>query len=549
MKRSGWLVLPAAFFFLINFSASSVKILFLSRSIYFLFLVSLFFLLRRFQLNKILIPIVGGISFIVFIYGIFQKFVLFPLYLRNITPGDNVYSQALMVRVESGRIFSIFRLPTLYAIICAVFIIFIFHCLLNSTTLKHRAAWGFLLVLGLVNLVLTQSFGGLIYFSVGVVVYLLLSGILKFRHLAPILMIFTLFFSVTIAMRYSEAKKMEPVKLRISNWNQAVRAVSSSPFWGVGLGNYESTVSYFTRSNEAKSIYAHNFVLQFIAETGIFISFFLLLLLILSRKKLKPRTPLINKSFAGSRGPRGAGNLLTMNSVGQDAGEQIPAVRPHIGSPCNGVFKRAPLVAEGREMDMYISVFAVLVVYNLIDIGFYFFAAGVIGAVVLSQIYPAYGTYRGKDRGPFILNLAILVLLSILLGAESASNSFRGEAEVLRNQGHPVEAGINYKKSIAVNPFNSRSLSGLALLELSSQNREKGERFLDRVLALDPASSIAHYLKSRVELESGHLFRAFYHAARAHEKNKIEKRYRDWYRRLKENLEAHLPVKGKEVKQ
>ena len=512
MKKSGWLIVPAAFFFLINFSVSSVKILFLSRSVYFLFLVSLFFFLRKFNLDKILIPIVGGVSFIVFIYGIFQKFVLFPLYLRNITPGDNVYSQALIARIESGRIFSIFRLPTLYAIVCAVFIIFIFHYFLKSVTLKHRAAWASLLVLGLFNLVLTQSFGGMIYFCVGVVVYLLLSGILKLRHLAPILMIFTLFFSVTIALRYSEARKMEPVRLRVSNWRQAVRAIESSPFLGVGLGNYESEVSYFTRSDEAKSIYAHNFVLQFIAETGIFIPFFLLLLLIFSWKKV------ITKSFAGSRGG----------------------------------FSKEPLVAEGGKKNIYISVFAVLVVYNLIDIGFYFFAAGLMGVVVLSRIYPAAAKRKAQSR----LNLVILVLLSILLGVESVSESYRGEAEVLRNQDHPVEAGRNYTKSVAVNPYNFKSLSGLALLEMSSPNREKGGQYLDRILTLYPDSSAGHYLESRVEVAEGHLFRAFYHAARAHEKNPIEKKYRDWYRNLKENLDAHLkragegePGRGKEVPQ
>lgn len=444
----------------------------------------------------------AGVSFIVFSYGIFQKFVLFPLYLRNITPGDNVYSQALIARIESGRIFSIFTLPTLYAIVCAVFIIFIFHYFLKSNTLKHRVAWAFLLVLGLFNLVLTQSFGGLVYFSVGVVVYLLLSGILKFRHLAPILMIFTLFFSVTIALRYSEAKKMEPVKLRISNWHQAVRAIQSSPFWGVGLGNYESQVSYFTRSREAKSIYAHNFILQFIAETGVFIPFFLLLLLILSWKRLKPPAPLV--------------------AEGKQAGETV----------------------------MYISVFSVLVVYNLIDIGFYFFVAGLMGVVMLSQIYPA----AGKNKTAFRLNMVILVLLSILLGVESASENYRAEAEVLRSQNQLADAGIKYKKSVAINPFNFKSLSGLALLELSSKNREEGELYLDRVLALYPDSSTGHYLKSRAQLEGGHLFSAFYHAARAHEKNRIEKRYRDWYRRLKKNLESYLknavePTGGKEVEQ
>jgi tetratricopeptide (TPR) repeat protein len=520
MKKGGWLVVPAAFFFLINFSISSVKVLFLSRAIYFFLLVSLFFFLRKFDIDKLLRSVVGGVALIVFIYGIVQKFVLFPLYLRTLTPEDNTYSKALIARIESGRIFSIFRLPTLYAIICVVFILFTFHYLLKARDLKIRVYWFILTVLGLVNLVLTQSFGGLIYLSVGILTYLLLSRILTLKHLAPVLMIFTLLFSLLIALRFPEARKMEPVMLRISNWQQAVRAIQSSPVWGVGLGNYESRVSYFTRSNEAKSIYAHNFFLQFIAETGVIIPFFLLILLVISRRRLA-LSHSSNRNFGGVRNP---------------GGTAVPTSLP---------------VAEGKkdhftENHLYISVFFALLTYNLIDIGFYFFAAGVVGGVVLSQVYRVSTvSVREKDRR-FKLSLAMLILPALIMGVESVSESFRTEGEILLNQNHPGEAALQFKKSFNINPFNYKAITGYGLIQLAEKNREEGERYLDRALESYPDSSAAHFLKSKTELARGHLLNAFYHAAVAHGKNRIDARYRNWYRGLKANLENHLKKAAEE---
>jgi tetratricopeptide (TPR) repeat protein len=386
---------------------------------------------------------------------------------------DEVYSQAAIARIESGRIFSIFGLPTLYAII---------------------TSWAFLLVLGLFNLVLTQSFGGIIYLFAGFLVYLLLSGILKFKYLAPILMILCLFLSMTIAFRYSEAKKMEPVKLRLSNWKQAARAVNSSPFWGVGLGNYESTVSYFTRGPEAKSIYAHNFFLQFIAETGMIISFFLVLLLVLARKKLKPHNP-----------------------------------------------------REGEKV-LYISVFFILLSYNLIDIGFYFFPAGLAGAAVLSQIYPTYAeAQENKRKFPltFKLNLVILVFLCLLLAARALSDSYRMEADILQRKKQYIEAEANFKKSLVFNPWNFKSLIGCASMELRRKNLEEAEKYLDRALNLYPDFAFAHYLKSQIELVRGRLGSAFFHARQAHRKHRVNAVYRNLYRALENSLGKHL----KQVKQ
>lgn len=486
MKKSGWILLPAAFFLLINFSISSVKLLFFTRLIYFLFLISLFFFLRRFDISKILKAVVGGISIVVFSYGILQKFVLFPIYLERFKPGDNFYSLAVISRIQSGRIFSIFRLPTLYAIICAVLILFLFHYMLRAPLLKYKVLWGLLLLPGLFNLVLTQSFGGIIYLTAGLLAYLLLSGILKLKYLAPVLMTLVLFLSITIALRFQEARKLEPVKLRFSNWVQAVRAFSAGPFWGVGLGNYESSVSFFTHHDEARSIYAHNFFLQFTAETGIIIPLFLLLLLFLSRKKLKPR------------------------------------------------------VKNDNETVLHISIFLILLTYNLIDIGFYFFPAGLAGVIALSRIYPS-------ENREFKLNLVVLVLLAALLSLNALSENYRGEGDLLMNQGYAADAEINYKKSITVNPFNFKTLMAYSKLELSRNDLEKAEKKLARSLDIYPDSSFSHFLMSEIQLKKGHLVQAFFHAAHAHQKNIIDSTCQNWYLEIKKHLEARQQ-KTQEIK-
>jgi O-antigen ligase len=345
------------------------------------------------------------------------------------------------------------------------------------------------LVLGLINLVLIQSFGGLIYLSVGILIYMFLSGILKFKFLAPILMTLFLFFSITVALRYSEAKKFEPITLRFSNWVQASRAISSSPFWGVGLGNYESSVSYFTRSYEAKSIYAHNFFLQFFAETGIIIPFFLILLLIFSRKKLIPANP------------------------------------------------------RERETVLYISVFFILLTYNLIDIGFYFFSAGIAAVIVLSQLYPCPAhPEKCRNKRNLKLNLAALTLLSTLMVVESVSENYRIKGDLLMNmdRNNDAEAEIYYKKSSGINPYNFKVLMKYGSMNFSKGKPVEAEKYLDRALTLYPDASFAHYWKSKLELKKGHLFHAFFHASHAYQKNPLDSRYKKWYLEMKNYLENRI---------
>lgn len=499
IEKSGWIIIPTAFFLSLNFAASAAKILFAERLLYFLFIVFLFLLLRRVNLEKILKPIVAGISAIVFIYGLLQKFVLFPIYLNQLTPQDNFYTLAMMERIQGGRIYSIFSLPTLYAIVCTVLIFFLLHYMRTSSTgfaLTGKLGWGVLLALGLINLVLTQSFAGIIYLTVGGLVYLIFSGILKLKYLLPTSMVLVFFLSIMVAFRFEEVKKLEPIKLRISNWTQATRIIGDYPFWGVGLGNYEAKIAAYTFPKEARSIYAHNFFLQFIAETGILPPLFFLLFLFLARKALKPR--------------------------------------------------------DYHQKVIYITVWVVLLIYNLIDIGFYFFAAAIMGAVVLSQIYPYQEKkhYSGFNRRwENRLILVTFILLATLLGLTTYSDDARKAGDFYSAQKEFDNARLSFKKALAINPWNVKALIGFAALPIpggditkAQQMAAQAETYLDKALYLNPDSAYACYLKSRFLFKKNQLLDAYHFAASAWQKNKLMGMYQTWLQIVQNTLQKTVPT-------
>ena len=440
------------------------------------------------MLDKLLRLSVGWLSSIVFIYGIIQKYILFPIYLSNLSSGENFYAKALYIRLKGGRIFSIFALPTLYSFICTVLILFIFHYFVTSLKDSRKPAiikifWAVLMVMGTFNLLLTQSFGGIVYLGAGGLIYLLGSGILKSRYLIPALSVLALILFITTALRFKEVKKLEPVKLRFSNWVQASRIIADYPFWGVGLGNYESTISAYTLSHEAKSIYSHNFFLQFTAESGIVVPVVLLLFLFLYRKKLNPGNP--------------------------------------------------------DDKTLYLAVLAALFFYNLIDIGLYFFSAGIIAVVVLSQLYPSKQPLL-KFNGQKIATLSVFLILSTFLVVEAISDSSRKEGDFLNSQKEYDSATVFYKRSLKVNPFNYKAMVGLANIMFSGPDSNEAQHYLQQALALNPDYPYANFLQSRVLYKQKRYLKSFYYAQTAHQKNKLNPVYKKWADALHKNLAEAL---------
>jgi len=344
------------------------------------------------------------------------------------------------------------------------------------------------LLLGLLNLILTQSFGGLIYLSVGLLIYLFFSRIFSFKFLAPVLMVLSLIFFIVVGLRFSEVKELEPLKLRISHWKQAIRIIKASPLWGIGLGNYQAQISYYINPGEATSIYSHNFFLQLLAESGLLFPGIFLFILIISRKKIIP--------------------------------------------------------LESKNKVLYISALFIILFYNLLDIGLYFFASGLMTVIVLSQLYPTHTNKNKKKSVKFKTNLAVLLVLGVLMGIQALSENYRQSADLFLNQSDSENSQNYYQKSLIFNPFNYKSAVGLAYIHFDNGNFQKSEFFLTKALMLFPEAAFANYLISDLYFQKESYFKSLYHAHLAFRKNRLSKKYRDWYKFIKDNLQQRLPIKA-----
>ncbi len=465
------------FFLVINYSVSTVKESFFERLLFFLLFVALFYFFSFIDLRKIFLLLTGIISPIIFSYGIIQKYILFPIYLKGMDTGISSVSKAFKGRIESGRIFSIFSLPTLYALVCAVLLIAIVHYILNSKSVGARSFWIILGLAGIFNLFLTQSFAGILYLLAGFPIYFYLTGRSNFKFLIPLLMIISVFLFIFIGLRFSEAKKLDPIKLRVSNWTQAFRMLRDNPISGIGIGNYEAKVTEFTNPGEAHSIYAHNFILQIAAEGGIAFLFIGLSLLILFRKRLKPEF--------------------------------------------------------NNENALYISILFIIILYNLIDIGLYFFSASLIFSLIISQIY--------RKRGPLpksaVMIVFILLIPQLII---SISSGIRRTGSFHLNFNRIDKAEKYFRSSLRYNRFNHRSLLGLAKTSYAKGDIDRSNYYLGKVIEMNRLSPYAHYLKSRILYIKKNYLSSFYHAGKARSLNKINIEYKKWFDFIRTNFSANL---------
>lgn len=445
----------------------------------FLFLLTLF--LSRFRLQAILAPLSGGIALVVFIYGFVQKFFLFPWILAQPGWDASPFAQALRSHVASGRIFAIFPLPTLYALVCGLLLICITHYFLKARG-WGRGYWAFLFLLGASNLLFTQSFGGVLFFTVGVLFYLFVSGVFKIKYLAPLLMVLALIFSLVVAMRFSEARQLKPVKLRFANWQQAGRLIARAPLSGVGLGNYETDVPAQVLRGEPASIYAHNFILQLTAEIGV--PWFLLLLFF-------PMTWL----------KKGWRRLL------------LP------------------------ENALFTSLAILILLFNLFDVGIYFFAVGLAFAVAGSQLVDPVDPQRRRRLWPAAVLAMLLLVNEIGVDRQKTADLWLVRGEIAR-----AESG--YRRALRINPHSYRSWLGMAAIAQKKGDRVAAEQIYAKVIAIHPGQAYANYMISLAEFRRGAYLTAMLHAGRAAAANKRNQQYQRWHEFIKTRLTDRIPLPG-----
>jgi tetratricopeptide (TPR) repeat protein len=176
----------------------------------------------------------------------------------------------ILERLESGRIFARFPLPTAYAGFLAMALPISVGAALSGRRPARRAVllWALLALLA-ANLALT--------FSAGAMLALALTGAAavaagRTRRVTGWLVLAALALALAwgvAAARSEEWRSASPVALRLANWQAALEMWKESPFLGKGFGGYGLEYPRFRRPGMNETLYAHNTYLQHLTEGGL----------------------------------------------------------------------------------------------------------------------------------------------------------------------------------------------------------------------------------------------------------------------------------------
>ncbi len=463
-----------AFFFILNYLSALNKFAYLNFSILISFLFFSFLFIKFFLREDFLRLIINIIAPLFFIYGILQRFIIFPYLIKKIGIAQSIQEQSLLWRLKTGRIFTFFQLPTLYAYITAVLLIMLIHYFFEKKD-KGRIYYLSCIIIGVLNLFLTQSYGGMAAFFIGLVFYLYVNVKSNKNFIIIAFMSFALVVFIVSVLRFEEIKDFSPVRLRWGHWKQTARAVADYPVLGMGLGNYSKTVGRYVHKGEPKSIYTHNAFWQLQSEIGV-IGLLLLLSLFIA-------------------------------------------------------FFKDKLVPVKQRPQFY-ALLLLSLIYNFIDIGFYLIIPGFILSLIFAYIREDTNNFKFDEKKKYITLFFFFLSLSVMVFIY-LSDRKNIEGELLRG-GEQAENA--FKSSIRLNPFNDKAWLNLAIFELQRGNYIDSEKYVDLALKYNNTSAKAYYLKSLIFARKGYLLHALSCAKKAKGNFKINDLYNKNYEQFKRIL-------------
>jgi O-antigen ligase len=288
--RKGALPLPLVIFFVlailytfhsIDFVVSRDFLFFLITYVVIFFLVAQVPSLKEGRWIAVAIVVLGILTSL---YGLYHYFWTFPELLDKFKTDTSLtaktlFSEEIAERLEGGRIFSTFLLPSHFAAFLVVSIplsvAFVF-------TNKHwlRYLCGLAAALQVFALYLTKSFSGWLslILACGGVAYLYLAYIkrVKGRYLVAaigglFLVLLLVFAGLSLQRPDNPAAsiKNNPMVLRALNWGTTVAMIFDSPWLGKGLDTYGIIYPSYQRSVANIVHHAHNTYLQLGVEMGI----------------------------------------------------------------------------------------------------------------------------------------------------------------------------------------------------------------------------------------------------------------------------------------
>ncbi|MGA2192326.1 MAG: O-antigen ligase family protein [Nitrospirota bacterium] len=255
-------------------------------------------------------------SVIVALYAIYQYFVGLSnteAYLRSIAtklPQEEAVRAALMPR--NRRAFATMMSPNILGCYLAMAFTIGLGVAFSAKTKRFLYIAGLFIIFA--ALILTKSLGGFIALFIGIILFFIsvpkAKGFLG-NHRKKIVVLFLLLFSVCVfsvlSMRSSgDFGFARSLSERMNYWRGAIEIFAAAPMKGFGAGSFELLYPAHIRPGADETRYAHNVLLQALAETGlpgliavlaVFITFFASCLMKL-RKGQEERTPLVAGVFA-----------------------------------------------------------------------------------------------------------------------------------------------------------------------------------------------------------------------------------------------------------
>ncbi len=373
-------------------------------------------------------------------------FILFPKHvkvLENIVTQDINFRTVLWNQIKYQRLKSLFSLPTEFSFfILSIFPLFLYF-LYKKKVNKFISA--FLIIFVLITLVLSKSFGTIFGFgAIIVTIFVFFPLEKKIKEIISVSLFFIILSIGTLIsfFRGQDLLNLTPLKLRTYHWIVAIKEFLSSPFYGVGLGNFGPFSSFYSLSTDPHSKFSHNFVLQIMAELGV-IGIIILI-------------------------------ILTLSFIG--------------------------IVKKTKEDYLNIALIAsilVIIFYNLIDIGIYFQSIGILFAFLIGFLLKNSNLSKRRIRK----GERVAIVVSLLLILPIFYSDFYSQNAKLLWKFDKEKSFFMAKKSVKIFPSNPVAKSVIVSYYIANNRIMKAEKELINLEKIDPVSLVTYKLKVALDLK------------------------------------------------
>jgi len=411
--------------------------------------------------------------------------------LRAEGPPADVVTDAMLVRLESGRPSGPFVLPTALAGFLAISIPAGLLLTLGGSFAARAGACAALLV-QCYALFLTRSLGGLAALACALVALIGLRSGRPGRRIAAALAVLLaagIASAVFLRVRHGEmtsAPGADPVSLRAGNWRVAAEMIRDHPLFGVGPGAFGTFYPRYMREGMNETRYAHNSYLQLAATWGLWIAL-----------------------------PIGAAiAIFAARARRADRGDD----------------GRLAAIAGGVA---FLS-------HNLID--FTFYQPGVaVPCSLLLGLAAARATGAGADddvtaSAPRSARVLIGCVLAALLSGHAViamrCGLFLEQAGAAAGRGDLAAAAQSARRAAAARPDDPQPRAFLSELVIANRRDDpaamrEGREAADRAAALDPESAVRHHVLALYHAQDEEAAAAWLEERRAHDLFPLKPLYHD----------------------